>query len=192
MGKKDKPDSAGQAKRNYSFEEFRMMYESTERISERKIAFTRANSTLCIAIIAGQGLAASWGYGRPAIDGTVAAMILFISLLGIVFCLYWHGQLWTFKQLNDAKFKVLKEMADHVVFPDYSARKIRSMSPFEREYAIYKELGGLTSVRGLLLPKANLAETIVPYSFLIFFAVTGLLCLFWIARQFVIVPVPGL
>jgi hypothetical protein len=29
------------------------------------------------------------------------------------------------------------------------------MSPFEREYAIYKELGGLTSVRGLLLPKPN-------------------------------------
>jgi len=192
MGKKDKLDAAGQAKRHYSFEEFRMMYESTERISERKIAFTRANSTLCIAIIAGQGLAASWAYGRPSIDGMAAAMILFISMLGIVFCLYWHGQLWTFKQLNDAKFKVLKEMAEHVVFPDYSARKIRSMSPFEREYAIYKELGGLTSVRGLLLPKANLAETIVPYSFLAFFAGTGLLCLFWIARQFVIVSVPGL
>ncbi|MGD9967892.1 MAG: hypothetical protein AB7T59_15330 [Hyphomonadaceae bacterium] len=192
MGKKHQPEDASQAKRHYSFEEFRMMYESTERISERKIAFTRANSTLCIAIIAGQGVAASWGFGRPSVDAMVAALILFISLLGIVFCLYWHGQLWTFKQLNDAKFKVLKEMADHVVFPDYSARNIRSMSPFEREYAIYQELGGLTSVRGLLLPKANLAETIVPYSFLAFFAAIGLLCLFWIARQFVIVPASGL
>jgi hypothetical protein len=188
MGKNKQAKDAA-AGPQYSFEEFRMMYESTERISERKIAFTRANSTLCIAIIAGQGVAASWGYDNANIDGIVAAILMFISILGIVFCLYWHGQLWTFKQLNDAKFKVLKEMADRVVFPDYRERRIRSMSPFEREYTIYKEQGGLTSVRGLVLPKANFAETIVPYSFLAFFVLIGALCLFWISRQFVIISV---
>lgn len=183
MARTEEEDAAFEADKRYSFEEFRMMYESTEKISERKIAFTRANTTTCIAIIAGQGLAASWGYDKAGISDIVAAVILFISALGVVFCLYWHGQLWTFKQLNDAKFKVLKEMADYVVFPDYKERKIRSMSPFEREYAHYKASGGLTSVRGLVLPKANFAETIVPYSFLAFYVLTALLALVWIGQH---------
>lgn len=169
---------------NYSFEEFRLIYQSTELVSDRKINFTRANSSLCLAIIAGQGIIGSWAYQKTDILPIAALTILVISLLGVVFCTYWNGQLMTFRDLNSAKFKVLDEMADHVVFPDYKERTIRSKNPFAREYQIMTEEKLLVKVRGRLVPRKNLSELIVPKSFLAFFILNALLCAFWLLRNY--------
>lgn len=165
----------------YSFEEFRMMYDSTELISERKIAFNRNNASLCLAVIAGQGVAASWCYQKQGLEVLGPLVICTIAVLGIIFCLYWNGQLWAFKELNGAKFQVLEEMAGRVVFPDYKERSVRSINPFVREYQILTERRKLVETRkGLLLQRSNLAETIVPKSFLAFFAASALLCVLWL------------
>jgi hypothetical protein len=172
----------------YSFEEFRMMYDSTELISERKIAFNRNNASLCLAVIAGQGLAASWFFKKQdfAVLGPVAMFT--ISILAIVFCLYWNGQLRAFKELNSAKFQVLEEMADRVTFPDYKERSIRSMNPFMREYQILTERRNLVEGSGGLISlRSNFAETIVPKSFIVFFCLAMALSAYWLALNLALV-----
>lgn len=168
----------------YSFEEFRMMYDSTELISERKIAFNRNNASLCLAVIAGQGVGVSWCYQKTGLEVMGPLIMATISILAIIFCLYWNGQLWAFKELNGAKFQVLEEMAVRVVFPDYSTRYVRSINPFMREYQILTDRKKLVqSGKGLLLQRSNLAETIVPKSFIAFFAASAFLCVFWLLRN---------
>ncbi len=165
----------------YSFEEFRMMYDSTELISDRKIAFNRNNASLCLLVIAGQGIAASWCYQKQGLEVIGPLVTFTIAVLAINFCIYWNGQLWSFKELNAAKFQVIEEMAERVVFPDYRERSVRSMSPFMREYQILTERNKLVeNRRGLLLPRSNRAETTVPKSFLAFFAWSAFLSVLWL------------
>lgn len=191
MSELESKDTDTKDKFNYSFEEFRLMYQSTELVSDRKINFTRANSSLCMAIIAGQGIGASWAYQKADVEPIAAVTILIVSLLGIVFCLYWNGQLWAFKDLNSAKFKVLEEMAGRVVFPDYKDLAIRSMNPFFREYQILDDAKKLARARGNKAQRANFAETIVPKSFLAFFVITAVLCAVWFLQSIGVIPTPG-
>ena len=176
---KDAPDQGPL----YSFEEFRMMYESTELISDRKIAFNRNNASLCLLVIAGQGAAASWMYKVTELQAFTPLVLIPIAILAIIFCLYWNGQLRAFKELNSAKFQVLEEMAKRVAFPDYRERSIVSMNPFMREYQILNEKQQLMKgAAGLLLQKSNFAETTVPKSFITFFVCEILLSLAWAFR----------
>jgi hypothetical protein len=183
-------NTSSESPAHYSFEEFRMMYQSTELVSDRKINFTRANSSLCMAMIAGQGVGGGWAYGKHDIELIAAITISVISILGVIFCSYWNAQLLAFKELNTAKFKVLEEMAAHVVFPDYKERTIRSMNPFLREYEILRQMKRLTVARGMQIQKSNFTEMIVPKSFLVFFAVTGVLCVYWTIRILLVAPNP--
>jgi hypothetical protein len=170
-------------KPGYSFEEFRMMYESTECVSDRKINFMRNNSQLCVAIIAGQGVAAGWAYNKP-IEWVMAITVLVIGILGLFFCRYWTAQLETFLSLNAAKFTVLEEMADHVVFPDYQNPGIRSKNPFFREYEIMEQRKKLIEKEtGQLAPKSSEAEKIVPQCFVVFFGLSIVLSLYWLGGE---------
>ncbi|MFM9976569.1 MAG: hypothetical protein ACKVOP_00785 [Sphingomonadaceae bacterium] len=163
----------------YSFEEYRMMYDSTELVSDRKIAFTRANYSLCLAIIAGQGFVASWVYGKGKIEIIGCVFLLLISLLALMFCRYWYAQLISFKRLNSAKFQVLEEMAKDLVFPDYREMSIRSISPFQREYEILEKQKKLKNYKGMKVLSSNSDEMIVPLTFQIFFYVSGGFFLLW-------------
>jgi hypothetical protein len=175
----------------YSFEEFRMMYDSTELISDRKVSFNRNNASLCLAVIAGQGVAAAWCYEKSGLELIGPIIVGAISILAIFFCLYWNGQLWSFKDLNAAKFTVLEEMAGRVVFPDYRERSVRSMNPFFREYEILIEQNKLVkNRRGLLLLRSIRAETTVPKSFIAFFSGTFLLCILWVMVNLHVVSWP--
>lgn len=196
VGRQAMTESARPAKNQaeppcYSFEEFRMMYDSTELISERKIAFNRNNASLCLLVIAGQGAAASWLYKEKGLALLGPVALITISILAIIFCLYWNGQLWAFKELNSAKFQVLEEMADRVAFPDYRERSIVSMNPFMREYQILTENKKLVAgAKGLLLQRSNFAETIVPKSFIAFFAAVTFLSIIWLLMNFGILGKP--
>lgn len=175
--------AAQSADREYSFEEFRMMYESTECVSDRKIAFMRNNSQLCIAIIAGQGIAASWTFDNTEMKWAIAITIMVIGVLGAYFCRYWVTQLDNLTSLNSAKFQVLEEMADHVVFPDYKLRTIRSKNPFVREYEIMQAKKKVIEDKGRKVPVASEAERTVPQCFLAFFALSALFGAAWFASE---------
>lgn len=161
------------------------MYESTERVSDRKVAFNRANSSLCMAIIAGQAVAASWTLDKDVIDILASVSLLFVSLLGFIFCLYWRSQLQAFKNLNSAKFKVLQEMSNHVAFPDYRERSIKSYNPFEREYEIMEQAKALRVTEGRRIALSSFSENLVPASFLAFFVFEALVCIYWTVLQLI-------
>lgn len=170
----------------YSFEEFRMMYESTECVSDRKIAFMRNNSQLCLAIIAGQGIAAHWSFDETAnMEWAIAFTVMVIGALGVFFCLYWVDQLKNLRALNAAKFAVLNEMSGYVVFPEYDdkARNIRSKNPFQREWEIMQKDKVVVVKEGRAEPKAKDAEANVPLGFLVFFGVSAVLAAVWLATE---------
>lgn len=171
--------------REYSFEEFRMMYESTECVSDRKINFMRNNSQLCVAIIAGQGIAASWTFENQQMEWMIAITVLVIGILGIFFCRYWATQLDNLTSLNAAKFQVLEEMASYVVFPDYKERTIRSKNPFVREYEIMQARRKVIEEGGRKVPIASEAERTVPQCFLAFFALSAAFSAAWLASEVV-------
>lgn len=167
----------------YSFEEYRIMYESTELVSERKITFTRSNSSLCIAIIAGLAVAGGWIYDKGDVVRAGAIGLAVVCLLASIFCVYWIFQLLAFKDLNAAKFKVLEEMAENLAFPDYTLSDVRSKNPFAREYEILKGAEKLYYVGGREVLKAHFTEMVVPISFLAFFLLFGGFCIFWAFSQ---------
>lgn len=175
--------SAQTANLEYSFEEFRMMYESTECVSDRKIAFMRNNSQLCVAIIAGQGIAASWTFDNTEMKWAIAITIMVIGILGAFFCRYWVTQLDNLTSLNSAKFEVLEEMANHVVFPDYKQRTIRSKNPFVREYQIMQAKKKVIEDEGHKVPIASEAERTVPQCFLAFFSLSGVVGAVWFVSE---------
>lgn len=168
----------------YSFEEFRMMYESTECVSDRKISFMRNNSQLCLAIIAGQGVAAHWSF-ETEMDWTIALTVMVIGALGVFFCFYWITQLNHLRALNAAKFEVLNEMAAYVVFPQYDdkARNIRSKNPFQREWKLMEKAEELVQGKSGPVPKAKDAEALVPWGFLAFFAMGAAMSLVWLVAE---------
>ena len=177
--------SAATSNTEYSFEEFKMMYESTECVSDRKIAFMRNNSQLCVAIIAGQGIAASWSFENREVEWVIAFTIMVIGTLGVFFCRYWSTQLAHLIALNAAKFDVLEEMANYVVFPDYKQRTIRSKNPFFREYQIMEDKKKVVQKGDRKTPTAAEAEKEVPRGFLLFFALSVAFSAVWLASEII-------
>ncbi len=154
----------------FSFEEFRMMYESTERISERKIQFTRSNASFCALIIAGQAAATGWLFEKREFLSYGITFISLSSVLAALFCFFWINQLLAWKELNNAKFIVMKEMAEHVVFPDYSCTDVSSYNPFEREWSIMEEERRLYESGGKKVLRSHFSEMVVPFGFLTIFS----------------------
>ncbi|MEI9993565.1 MAG: hypothetical protein WDM91_03135 [Rhizomicrobium sp.] len=158
------------------FEEFKLMYESTERVTDRRIELARTNSSLCTLVIAGLGVTAAWAHGRQDVELTAAAIIVVISLLGIVFCRFWSSQIEAYKDLNGAKFDVLDELSDRVVFPGYPAG-VKSSKPFAREWEFLQQKKALQRYKGGFALGSTASEFVVPMSFLIFFLLVALCAL---------------
>ena len=166
-------------KQFYSFEEFRLVYETTERLVERKMATTRANSSFSSAIIAGQCVALSWAFEKSdRVEIVVGCALLVIAVLGIAFSLYWYDQIRSSSDLNNAKFKVMSEIAQSMQFPDYRpATTLLSINPFEREWELMRKAGKLTPSGKR---KGAITELIVPACFLIVFALEAVLLGVWV------------
>ena len=153
-----------------AFDEFKLFYDSAEKVTDRRLELNRSNSSLMILIVAGIGATAAWAQGEEEVMPFALAMIIVVSLLSILFCRWWWKQLEAYKDLNGAKFSVLNDMAKHVVFPGYDSTSVRSAKPFEREWEIMKHQRGTLQKykRGLALG-SSLSELIVPKSFMAFF-----------------------
>ena len=103
-----------------AFDEYKMYYESTERIIDRRLALNRTNISLCLLVSAGLGIILAWSYEKKDISHLALVVAAIISLLGALFCRWWVKQIVSFKDLNTAKFRVLSAMAPKVVFSGVS------------------------------------------------------------------------
>jgi hypothetical protein len=173
----------------YSFEEFRLMYESAERVTDRRLSGNKFNYSIGVGVVLAIAAVANWSISNPQYKYTGFTLILLLSVMGIIYVRLWHKQTLDFKALNTAKFRVLNEMAPLVRFKageNIYDGGIVSFQPFDREWKILQELHALqrpAKRRAIALSSTD-AELFIPNAFQAIFALTGLISLVAIIFHF--------
>lgn len=90
---------------NLSFEEFKLYYESAEKVTERRLSANSWNYSLCVAIVVAIAVMINWTVGNRPFFYVALVGVIVLSLMATFFCSLWLGQIDDFKLLNNAKFK---------------------------------------------------------------------------------------
>lgn len=157
-----------------SFEEFKLYYESTEKVTDRRLDTNRWNYSACAAILVGIAAIVKWGVISTDLRWAGVVAVVLLCMMAILFCQLWLAQVRDFKRLNDAKFDVLNQMARSIDFDLSNPGRVRSYRPFEREWDRLKEEGAVDRVRKLniIALKSSHMEQFIPRAFqLVFLAV---------------------
>jgi hypothetical protein len=151
-----------------SGEEYRLYYESTEKVIDRRLGLNAWNYGICIAILVASGFLASWATTRNEFRLLLLIGVVLIAGMGFILCMYWVRQLSDYKLLNNIKFEVLNDMAPLVKFDDGGV----SYEPFYKEWNKLKAREGTVKLRGMKIPvlRSSNAELIVPRAFQLLFA----------------------
>ena len=86
--------------RRYSFDEFKLYYESTEKVTDRRLATNTWNYGLCTAIMLAVAGLAGWASSRPDFRLVMLLAILILAGMGALLCSLWTGQIRDFKDLR--------------------------------------------------------------------------------------------
>jgi hypothetical protein len=149
----------------FAFDEFKLYYESTEKVVDRRLALNSWNYGLCIALLGGIGAFTAWGLSKPSFYLMLIIANPLLAGMGAILCSLWIGQIRDFKMLNNAKFEVLNNMASKIRFASDS--KARSAEPFAKEWAALQRLQATRESHSvnIVTLKASNAEFLVPRAF---------------------------
>jgi hypothetical protein len=100
--------------KRYSFDEYKLYYESTEKVTDRRLATNTWNYGLCTTIMIAIAALGSWASSRPDFRLVILLAIPVLAGMSALLCALWTGQIRDFKELNAAKFKVFNAMAPAV------------------------------------------------------------------------------
>lgn len=153
----------------YSGEEYRLYYESTEKVIDRRLALNAWNYGICIAILVASGFLANWAVSKSELRLVLLVGIALGAAMGAMLCYLWRGQISDYKKLNAAKFEVLNAMAPYVQFDD--SRK--SFEPFRREWDILEAQKVVVTQRDgrIAVLQSSKVELLIPMAFLLFYLV---------------------
>jgi hypothetical protein len=126
-----------------SFDEFKLYYESTEKVTDRRLETNRWNYSICIATLVAIAVLTRWSLTTASLLWIGFASVATLSVMAILFCALWVGQIRDFKKLNNAKFMVLNDMAPNLEFDIKNPGAVVSYRPFEREWDKLSELSAL-------------------------------------------------
>ena len=164
-----------------SFDEFSLYYESTERVTDRRLAMNRWNHSVCVAILLGIAAIVNWSSGRSSYLFVGVCSVVILAAMAALFCTYWLGQIGDFKALNAAKFAVLNDMAPSVAFyVGEQKADARSFECFAKEWEALRSAQALQNVRTkkrrhLLALRSSGAELFMPRAWrAIFFTIAVL------------------
>lgn len=92
-------------KPSYTFEEYKLYYETTEKVTQQRLETNRWNYSICAAIFVGIAALMNWSVSTPAffVVGVIIAFLL--CGLGSYFCVLWRRQIIAAKLLNQKKFE---------------------------------------------------------------------------------------
>lgn len=160
-----------------SFDEFKLYYESAEKVTERRLSTNRWNYSVCTAILLAVGGVLSWSTSRDSFRFIGAIGSLFLAGMAVFFCNYWISQIDDFKALNTAKFGLLNKMAPHVIFDGSGTTSAaRSFEPFQKEWKDLEAARALQPKRGpmqrALALKSTRQEYFLPKAFRVLFVIT--------------------
>ena len=154
-----------------AFDEFKLFYESTEKVTDRRLEANRWNYSICTAIMAAVGAIINWGLANQSFFFTSAIAAIILSGMAALYCTLWIGQIRDLKELNNAKFEVLNAMAPLVAFGEADKDKRASYCPFEREWNKLKQAEIAQQVRSIdiIALKSSNIEYLIPKAFRILF-----------------------
>lgn len=155
-----------------SFEEFKLYFDSIEKVTDRRLAMNKFNYSVSVAAVVAIAAVANLAATTAALRLVSLILIGVASALAVLFCMYWVKQIDDAKQLNAAKFRVLSEMANRVVFDSADSQsRARSFHPFDREWLYLKDaLTEAGPARRLKVLEGSRAEYFVPRGFSAMFA----------------------
>ena len=109
--------ASGAAAESFSFDEYKMYYESTEKTTDRRIALITTNTSLCLVVAAAIGVILARSFEKKELWHLTLPLVTIISLLAMSFCRWWSNALTSYKDLNAAKFEVLNKDGTRSSFP---------------------------------------------------------------------------
>jgi hypothetical protein len=156
----------------HSFEEFKLYYDSTEKVTDRRLDTNRWNYSICIAILVAIAVLSKWSLTTASLIWVGFAAVAVLSTMAILFCFLWIGQIRDFKKLNNAKFAVLNEMAPKLDFHPDRPGEVTSYCPFDKEWKRLAELDALSEVgkSNIIALKSSNVEYFIPKAFAALFA----------------------
>ena len=157
----------------FSYAEFQLFYESTEKVTDRRLNANRWNYSICTAILVANAGLLNWGISKPNFLIISVIGVLILSGMATLFCSLWIGQIKDFKELNNAKFKVLNKMSPHIMFSENPNDHRVSYAPFEKEWDSLQQAKAVQEVgkSNLIALKASNMEYLIPKAFRVLFVV---------------------
>jgi hypothetical protein len=167
-----------------SFDEFKLIYESAEKVTDRRLAKNSQNYSISVGVVLALAVIVNWSISNPQYKYAGFTLVFALSVMASVYANLWLKQIIDFKSLNSAKFEVLNEMAPLLKFnlEVDEDKKIISYEPFKREWEILQSMNALqtTGKQGLKALKSTNEELFVPNAFSIIFISTALISIFTI------------
>jgi hypothetical protein len=171
-------DSEQDSKTSCSFEEFKLIYESAEKVTDRRLTKNSQNYSISVGITLAVAVIANWSISNPQYRFSGFTLIAVVSGMASVYAKLWLKQILDFKLLNTAKFEVLNEMAPFIEFPskDNGDKCMISYQPFKREWEIMQRMSALhnTKTFGLKALRSTSEELFVPNAFFVIFVTTAI------------------
>lgn len=149
------------------FDEFKLFYESTEKVVDRRLSANKWNNTISTAILFSIGLILKWAVTSPDFFLPAILIILILCIMAIIHSTFWIAQIKDFKQLNNVKFQVLNNMAPCIAFSETNDDSRVSFRPFEKEWDILQKVEAVekSSNSKLITFKSSKMEYFIPKSF---------------------------
>ncbi len=168
-------------KPGYSFEEFRLYYESAEKVTDRRLSTNKFNYSISTTLLLVIAYIWNWSNVNSQFSYIAFSITLVISLMATLFCSLWIGKIEDYKLLNNAKFDILNEMSQNLIFGDDELNVVSS-NPFQKEWEKLNNQNALQNVNSLnvLALKSSNIEFFIPKAFRIIFILIFSISLFLI------------
>src|SRR4030088_797884 len=88
-----------------SFDEFKLYYESTEKVTDRRLAANTWNYSICIGILVSIAAVVKWSTGNPSFFYVGLTAVFLLCVMAILFRSLWLGQIIDFNFFIKQKFK---------------------------------------------------------------------------------------
>ncbi len=155
-----------------SFKEFKLYFESAEKVTDRRLEMNRWNYSIALALLVACATIFNWGLLNPTFLYFSAILIIVLSFMAILLCNFWIQRIQSLKRLNAAKFEVLYEMAILVSFSHKESDKRESFQPFDKEWDIMEnKKEALEKIQGtnIFALRSSNMEYLIPKSFRLLF-----------------------
>lgn len=152
----------------FAFEEFLLFYGSAEKVTDRRLDTNRWNYSVCTAIMIACAAILGWATTNPNLLAIALIAVFILSTMAILFCRLWIAQINDFKMLNNAKFKVLNQMAPKMHFSSKINDIRKSFLPFEKEWEALKKTKSTVEIKRtniFALSSSNI-EYLIPNAFI--------------------------